>query len=484
MIIDSPIISGSLLLTGSFNLIGNTAQTGSLNISGSVNTIGTITATTLVVQTITSSISSITGSTKFGELSTNTHQFTGSVNITGSMQFSNSSTITTNAGTGFLAMYANGGGLYFGGAASTNHMMISSSGNVGIGTTSPSDFIDAGLGLAIISTSGRTGLSIGSTQGTANEVLGRLSFTNTNSTNIGSKRLAYISGIRGTSDNSAYLEFGTADNALGTQRMVISQGGNVGVGTSNPQYQMTVLNTVNVGMQSYTIDNNGSRGGLRLYSNNSTGSPFIKIGAAYSSISGAAHWWRNWVSSPNSNALIWETGEGSVLDGSNNEPSSWSEKLRIDGNGLITAPYMTGKSFAMTSGGGTGTAITDTGIYVGSGDWGGFGRSTAYLVTFSANPNNGGSGEYSASHVGYINVYTGWSGSNVTTYIGYTQLAVGNNIGALTLSPTFWNGSTESGAVTRGSITGYQIRIKISGYNSSYTGANQALYIQKVLSNG
>jgi hypothetical protein len=112
-------------------------------------------------------------------------------------------------------------------------MIIEKGGNVGVGTSSPSDFIDAGLGLAIINTSGRSALALGSTQGTANEVLGRVSFTNTNSTNIGSKRLAYVSGVRGTTDNSAYLEFGTADNALGTQRMVISQTGNVGINTTN-----------------------------------------------------------------------------------------------------------------------------------------------------------------------------------------------------------------------------------------------------------
>ena len=58
---------------------------GSLNLSGSLTTTGTITATTLVVQTITSSISSITGSTNFGSLSSDTHKFTGSVGISGSL---------------------------------------------------------------------------------------------------------------------------------------------------------------------------------------------------------------------------------------------------------------------------------------------------------------------------------------------------------------------------------------------------------------
>ena len=65
---------------------------GSLNLSGSLTTTGTITATTLVVQTITSSISSITGSTNFGSLSSDTHKFTGSLLVSGSATFSSSVT--------------------------------------------------------------------------------------------------------------------------------------------------------------------------------------------------------------------------------------------------------------------------------------------------------------------------------------------------------------------------------------------------------
>ena len=48
------------------------------------NVRGTLTATTIVVQTITSSQSLITGSTIFGQLGTNTHQFTGSLRVSGS----------------------------------------------------------------------------------------------------------------------------------------------------------------------------------------------------------------------------------------------------------------------------------------------------------------------------------------------------------------------------------------------------------------
>ena len=96
----STIISGSLtVFTGSAvefqvtntgvrigNVITDThTVTGSLNVSGSITTTGTITAQTLVVQTITSSTDFVTGSTRFGSLSSNTHQFTGSVSITGSL---------------------------------------------------------------------------------------------------------------------------------------------------------------------------------------------------------------------------------------------------------------------------------------------------------------------------------------------------------------------------------------------------------------
>jgi hypothetical protein len=54
-----------------------------LQVTGSIVTNGSITAQTLNVQQITSSVSFITGSTKFGTLTSNTHQFTGSVSILG-----------------------------------------------------------------------------------------------------------------------------------------------------------------------------------------------------------------------------------------------------------------------------------------------------------------------------------------------------------------------------------------------------------------
>lgn len=101
------IFTGSNNYSGSINIDGNLIVSGSLiapNITGSllgtaswaINSLtassaddllvrGTLTAQRIIVQTITSSTDIVTGSTKFGTLLTNTHQFTGSVSITGSL---------------------------------------------------------------------------------------------------------------------------------------------------------------------------------------------------------------------------------------------------------------------------------------------------------------------------------------------------------------------------------------------------------------
>ena len=97
-------------LNGALDVIGNVTITGSLNITGSITSTGTITAQTLIVQIITSSISYITGSTRFGSLISDTHTFTGSLSISGSITGSriNPRTVTT-ASTAILTPDINAG---------------------------------------------------------------------------------------------------------------------------------------------------------------------------------------------------------------------------------------------------------------------------------------------------------------------------------------------------------------------------------------
>jgi hypothetical protein len=113
-----PVVTGSLTVSGSVNISGGITALGGISISGSIdsasyastasfvalaqsasnavsaqtasfaNTLtvaGNLTAQTLVVQTITSSVDFVTGSTRFGSLAANTHVFTGSVLMSGSV---------------------------------------------------------------------------------------------------------------------------------------------------------------------------------------------------------------------------------------------------------------------------------------------------------------------------------------------------------------------------------------------------------------
>jgi hypothetical protein len=93
-------LTGSLLGTASWSQNSLTASSADnftvrqdITASNGLFT-GTITAQTLNVQFITASTEFITGSSKFGTLSTNTHQFTGSVTISGSLAVVGAATIT------------------------------------------------------------------------------------------------------------------------------------------------------------------------------------------------------------------------------------------------------------------------------------------------------------------------------------------------------------------------------------------------------
>jgi len=98
-----------------FAITGSNTFTGIQTINSNLVVTGSITAQTLVVQTITSSVDFVTGSTRFGSLSTNTHQFTGSILISGS-----STAFRVNA----------------------SDLFVSSSGQVGIGTITPAYNLD------------------------------------------------------------------------------------------------------------------------------------------------------------------------------------------------------------------------------------------------------------------------------------------------------------------------------------------------------
>ena len=91
--------------TSSFATTGSNTFEGIQTINSNLVVTGSITAQTLVVQTITSSVDFVTGSTRFGSILANTHVFSGSVTM------------------------------------NPNGLFVSSSGNVGIGTITPSNIL-------------------------------------------------------------------------------------------------------------------------------------------------------------------------------------------------------------------------------------------------------------------------------------------------------------------------------------------------------
>jgi len=244
---------------------------GSLNLSGSLTTTGTITATTLVVQTITSSISSITGSTNFGSLAANTHTFTGSILTSGSMgigistlaaahmlqinnptqnyvrmNMTNTSTGTSNTdglifqqevGNSIIKNQENGY-LAFGVNGAENNLVIAQGGNVGVGTATPS----APLEISYNNTSFTTApiLSLNNTniagQTHINFLITGSLFGKIRSDYEGG--MIYVTNNRGADRSHYFLVNG--DSGTGSMVMSIKATGSVGIGTSSPSAKLDI----------------------------------------------------------------------------------------------------------------------------------------------------------------------------------------------------------------------------------------------------
>ena len=287
---------------------GLIAQNDSI-ITGSLTVTGTITATTLVAQTITSSTSWITGSTKFGSTTSNTHQFTGSIYQSGSEAIfaGNVGISTTNPdvfsrsyngrilgisslgqsaielngaagsaayidmgvnGTRYLGLYSDASSsdistigaypLTFG-TNSTTRVAITSGGNVGIGTTSPNSKLQ-------VLTAGGSAFDIDFRNNNANYEAITLGAKLTADTNWS---LSAIYGGR-SADGNSYLGFQTGTGGSNTERMRIASDGNVGIGTTSPAEILTVNGNLFLtgSSRSVWIGNNGdSKPRLRLHHN-------------------------------------------------------------------------------------------------------------------------------------------------------------------------------------------------------------------------
>ena len=271
-----------LTYTASINTITSSfATTGSNTFTGNQTVQGTLTAQTLIVQTITSSVSNITGSTIFGSIPSNTHQFTGSVNITGSLGVTGSinataathsffgrvgiNTLASNIDalwvSGSIGFSIGDGGLTFadrsgndlriytpsgatrfvdGTGLSTFLTIQSSNGNVGIGTTSPNDLLEIKS-----TTANQANVRLYNTFNDGSNAYGISWFRNYDSAT--NSQACFINYIR-EGGSGGYMSFGTGTVGAISSRMIITSGGNV-----------TINNLVTSNRLSFSLQSHGTK---------------------------------------------------------------------------------------------------------------------------------------------------------------------------------------------------------------------------------
>ena len=262
-------ISSSLL-----NVISIFATTGSnsfradQSITGSLVVSSTITAQTLVVQTVTSSIVYSSGSNIFGSQLSNTQTFTGSVNITGSTTLNGALTADAVGFIGVIPTYTN------------NYISFSHTCRSGVGDYSflsgydGSTVINAKTGYAIdLRTNNATKLTINSSGSvgintdilTVSGLAGNVLYLRPSSSNIGQTAIAIqdyrkctrwaINGQDGVDTFTLAIYSTPNNNNDYTRRFSINQQGNIGIGSASCIWRNT-FTALQVGTAALTTNSN------------------------------------------------------------------------------------------------------------------------------------------------------------------------------------------------------------------------------------
>jgi hypothetical protein len=293
-------ITGSLIvtagITGSLsgsvvgNLTGTASYASTASSADNFTVRGTLTAQTIVAQTITASTEWITGSSRFGNLVTDTHQFTGSLIVSGTILYVSSSGlvgINKINTTPSIDLDVNGairaGGQISAAQMRTNYLIpnttnLNFTSGSAITTIAAVMFTGSGnwvhqaaqgatdLGYKIaINSAGTSGLFYVS--GAMAITVGGIVLVGTTATTAATKFLVSdtTNGNAGTflgangdtavslgnvTGNTGSIQTGnTASSAvrnLVINPLVSGQGGNVGIGQSNPQYRLDVTGSTRI----------------------------------------------------------------------------------------------------------------------------------------------------------------------------------------------------------------------------------------------
>jgi len=325
-------MTGSLRITGSLNTIGNACVTSicSPSIVG-----GTISGTTIYGSTVICGASiCTTGNTCFGGMSiiagclgigtasptfklmvagTDNNNYMGSYNTTSGASLRMQSNQTIN----YIVSATNPLQFEVGAAI---RMAITSGGNVGIGTTSP-DVTGFGYTTLTIkggTTAGYSGvLELQTTQTTTNDQnLGIMAFLD------GTSRNAQISVRRESSTSTAHIDFFTNAGAGLVERMRITSGGNVGIGTTSPDSKLQV----DVSSNTTTLYTDASYP-LRLENTSTTNNSYV--GMYFSSGNGIGATIQTIFPTPST------TFEGNLSFSTRDNTATLYERMRITSGGNV-----------------------------------------------------------------------------------------------------------------------------------------------------
>jgi hypothetical protein len=220
------VVSGSITTTGTVAISGSIASASFAATASSADNLlvrNTLTAQTLVVQTITSSVDFVTGSTRFGSLLANTHIFSGSVTM------------------------------------NPNGLFVSSNGFIGIGTTTVVEGTQAAGSISIFPSSSVSSAPL-------------IQFP-------GNGRIRPASnGDRLSIDGNSLFLNGTFSGNI----VMATGGGNVGIGTSTPTSSLHIYSAATSGSQAQLVisnptSNTNDAAGIRFNANSGSSTWDVKF---------------------------------------------------------------------------------------------------------------------------------------------------------------------------------------------------------------